>query len=265
MNIFLMPPVSSQNFWPWRRPPSMSPKVATTEPTPRMIPTICRTLRLLWAPMSTTPSTTESHEREEQVAQGAEAGHAGQVRAAGKRRVQAVVLDLAVHDRDDALAALGDARVVGDDHDRLALRVHLRRRCRGSRGRSSCRGCRWARRPGSATGWFTIARAMAARCRWPPESSAGPVLRALAEPDRVERRAGRAPSARGRRRRRRAAAARRCEQRGLRQQVEGLEHEADLLVADGGELEAARATRRPCPRAGSVPVRSARRGSPGCA
>ncbi len=60
MNIFLIPPVSSQNFWPWRRPPSMSPKVATTEPTPRMMPTIWRTLRLLWAPMSTTPSTTES-------------------------------------------------------------------------------------------------------------------------------------------------------------------------------------------------------------
>jgi hypothetical protein len=61
MNILRTPPVCSQNFWPWRRPPSIRPKVATTEATPSTMPTICRTLRLLWAAMSTTPSLTESH------------------------------------------------------------------------------------------------------------------------------------------------------------------------------------------------------------
>ncbi len=60
MNIFLMPPVSSQNFWPFRRPPSIRPKVATTEPTPRTMPIICSRLRLRWVFMSTMPSFTES-------------------------------------------------------------------------------------------------------------------------------------------------------------------------------------------------------------
>src|SRR5512140_2994120 len=102
-----MPPVCSQNFWPWRRPPSIRPKVATTEPTPRMIPTICRMLRLLCAVMSTTPSVTESQSEKKRL-------RSALKRAMGLRlAVEGVGLDAAVDDRHDALAALRDARVVG--------------------------------------------------------------------------------------------------------------------------------------------------------
>ena len=60
MNILRMPPVSSQNSWPFRRPPSMSPNVATTDATPRTMPIICNRLRLRWVLMSTMPSFSES-------------------------------------------------------------------------------------------------------------------------------------------------------------------------------------------------------------
>ena len=42
------------------RPPSMRPKVATTEATPRTMPTSWSALRVRWLFMSTTPSITDS-------------------------------------------------------------------------------------------------------------------------------------------------------------------------------------------------------------
>ncbi len=258
MNIFRTPPVLSQNSSPFRRPPSMSPKVATTEATPRTIPTIWRRLRLLWAPMSTMPSTTESQSEKQVPAQKLEAGHAG------PQRVTTVVLDAAVHDLDDALAALGDARVVGDDHDRLApgvqpvedledLEAGLRVEVAGGlvgEDRATAR----SRAPG----------------RWPPAGAA---------PRRA--RTGRC-FARSRRPTRSRAGARQllalrpadpgieqgqlhvAQQRGLGQQVEGLEDEADLLVADRRELEARELVDVLRPPGGRS-RRWGRRGSPGCA
>src|SRR5512138_1884986 len=114
-----MPPVFSQNSWPWRRPLSIRPNVATTEATPRMMPTICRMLRLLCAAMSTTPSITESQSEKKRLRK--------RIRRAMENRlaVHGVGLDAAVHDLHGPPAALRDPRVVGHDHDRLAPGVHL--------------------------------------------------------------------------------------------------------------------------------------------
>ena len=87
-------------------------------------------------------------------------------------------------------------------------------------------------------GWLTMARAIAARCRWPPESSDGRCFARSRRPTSVERREGLLlPLGAGD-----AGVEERqldvAQERGLGQQVEGLEDEADLLVADRGELEA---------------------------
>ena len=107
-------------------------------------------------------------------------------------------------------------------------------------GWSLNRGCRSARRRGSAAARVTSARAIATRCCWPPESCDGLVARCAApRPTRS--------SASSARRRRSAGGTPRVDQRqldvlerrGARQQVEALEHEADDAVAHLGELDAA--------------------------
>ena len=85
-------------------------------------------------------------------------------------------------------------------------------------------------------GWFTSARAIATRCRWPPESSLGRCCIRSFKPDPVERV--------GRERAPLLGAHAGIDQRqldvvqrgGAGQQVEGLEDEPDLLVADPGQL-----------------------------
>ena len=174
-----------------------------------------------------------------------------------------VALDLAVDDLHDALAALGDARVVGDDHDRLAARVHLVEDLQDLEarlgvevagrlvGQDQRRAVHDRARDGGAL-------ALAAR------QLGRPVLRALGEADlaqRLERALLALAAADPGVEQRQLDVA---QQRGLRQQVEGLEDEADLLVADGGQLEARTSARRPARRGGRCPS-SARRGSRGCA
>jgi hypothetical protein len=86
-------------------------------------------------------------------------------------------------------------------------------------------------------GSLTRARAMATRCCWPPESSGRFVMHAIAEADLIEHRqslparVGNSPGA--------VVEQRQLDVlhgRGARQQVEALEDEADLLVADRREL-----------------------------
>src|SRR5262249_9559006 len=110
MNILRTPPVWSKNSMACWRPPSMRPKVATTEPTPSTMPMSWSRLRERWLFMSTTPSITDSQ---------------SEARCFFIGLVEAVVFDEAVHDAHHALALLGHARVVGDDDDGLPLLVHL--------------------------------------------------------------------------------------------------------------------------------------------
>ena len=87
-------------------------------------------------------------------------------------------------------------------------------------------------------GWLTIARAIAARWRWPPESSDGRCFARSSEAHARERFARALLALRAREP---GVEQRQLDvalERGLGEQVEGLEHEADLLVADPGELEA---------------------------
>src|SRR5262245_27922223 len=114
MRILRTPPVESKNSITWRRPPSIRPKVATTEATPSTMPTSCSRLRVRWLLMSTTPSTTDSQSED----------RCFRIGRTGSLGLEAVVDDAPVDDLDHALALVGDARVVGHDHDRLALLVH---------------------------------------------------------------------------------------------------------------------------------------------
>jgi hypothetical protein len=145
---------------------------------------------------------------------------------------------------DDALAALHDPRVVSDDHDRLRPWRAFRRRSPRISGR--CLRVEVASRlvGEDQRGLVDDARAIAARWRCPPELRR-PVLRAL------EQEPTRAGALRARARLRSEPDSPAPEpgldvalERRLRSRVEGLEHEADLLVADPGQLEP-EATRRP--------------------
>src|SRR5262245_28662238 len=118
MNILRIPPVRSKNSVICRLPPSMSPKVATTEATPSTMPTSWSTVRLQWLRMSATPSITDSRRE-------AACFFAVSRRFFIPRSVEAVGFDPAVHDPHHALAALGDPGVVGDDDHGLALPLHL--------------------------------------------------------------------------------------------------------------------------------------------
>ena len=95
-------------------------------------------------------------------------------------------------------------------------------------------------------GSLTRARAMATRWRWPPESSLGWWFMRVAEAHPLQRLARPLPPL--------GAREAGVDQRqldvvqgvGARQQVEGLEDEADLLVADAGQLAVVELLRRPC-------------------
>src|SRR5271169_6653028 len=97
----------------WRRPPSIRPRVATTDPTPRTMPTSCSTLLLRWESMSTMPSMTDSQ---------SERRYRFILARLGSRRV---LVHPAVDDVHDARALLRDPRVVGHDDDGLAAPVRL--------------------------------------------------------------------------------------------------------------------------------------------
>ena len=99
--------------------------------------------------------------------------------------------------------------VVRHDDDRVALAVELGRRARAPRARSCESRAPVGSSASRSAGRLASARAIATRCRWPPESAAGgPSPSPGCRPSRgAPARAGAAPS---RRRRRRASAARRC-------------------------------------------------------
>jgi hypothetical protein len=135
---------------------------------------------------------------------------------------------------DYAVGVLGDVGLVGDEDDGVALGVELVEEAMISTPVLE------SRLPvGSSArmmeGLLTRARAMATRWRWPPESSLGLWHHAGAEVD-VRGLPWRARCAR----RRGAVVDERqldvVQRGGAGQQVEGLEDEADFLVADAGEL-----------------------------
>ena len=120
-------------------------------------------------------------------------------------------------------------------------------------GRRASRGCRSARRPGSAPGSVTSARATATRCCWPPDSSPGRCSTRSPSPTRSS-----AATARSRRSCRGTPAyasgsSTLRQRRQRRQQVELLEDEADAPVADVGQLVLGHARRRPRRPAGRCP------------
>ena len=129
---------------------------------------------------------------------------------------------------DPALRLRADRGVVRHDHDGVAVGVRPSEAARGSRRPSGYRGCRSARRraPGSG-GSRARARSRRAGARR-PRASVGRWRRAMAEADALERRErALAPLARET-----LAVAERqldvLDRREPRQQVEALEHEADL-------------------------------------
>ena len=109
-----------------------------------------------------------------------------------------------------AAGVLGRLGIVGDHHDGLAVLAveHLQQR-QDLVARWRGRGRRWARRRPAASGSETMARAIATRCSWPPDSSLGLCSARSARPTSVSaiaarRRRSAAPTARSA-----AAAARR--------------------------------------------------------
>ena len=117
------------------------------------------------------------------------------------------------------------------------LAVQLEQQFLHAARRSRDRGCRSARRRGAARGRRTSARATATRCCSPPESSPGRCAEPVAEADPLEQLAARAraPPSRGSR----AISAGSMTFSSAvksRQQVVELEDEADLPVAERGEL-----------------------------
>ena len=149
--------------------------------------------------------------------------------------------------------ALGQRRVVRDDHDRRAVGVARGRAAPRSDRRWRGRARRWARRPAAAAaGW-------PARARWPRAASRRPRA-ATADGRRVRRvprtRAVRACAAR---RSRVGDAGFRLRQldvlgRGQhRQQEEALEHEADLRAAAAGSARRRTACATSRPSNSSVP------------
>ena len=149
----------------------------------------------------------------------------------------AVVLDAAVHDLDHPLAPLGDVRVVGDDHDRLAPGVHpvedledleagLAVEVAGGLVGEDQRGL-VHERPGDG-------RPLALS----PGELGRAVLCPVREADPVEGRARQLLALRARDPGIQEGELHVAQKRGLGEEVEGLEDEADLLVADGRDLEA---------------------------
>ena len=147
-----------------------------------------------------------------------------------------VALDLAVLQVHLAAGVGGDVVFVGDQHDRLAFGVELLEQRAGSPRWSSSRGYRSARRRAGcwgcspAPGRWPRAAAGRRRARW-----AGGDIRS-ASPTRLSGCLRRHPPLLARH----AGIDHRqlhvLERRGPRQEVEGLEDEPDLLVADPGEL-----------------------------
>ena len=85
------------------------------------------------------------------------------------------------------------ARAVGDDdQDGVLLPLQLEQQRGDVFGGGADPGCRSARRTGAACGCRTSARAIATRCRSPPESAAGPVIDAVGQADALDERLARA-------------------------------------------------------------------------
>ena len=106
----------------------------------------------------------------------------------------------------------------------------------GSSRRCASRGCRSVRRRRRSSGLFTSARAMAARCCWPPESCIGRCLARLSISTSCS-----ASIARSRRSRAPTAGVDHrqldvLQHAELRQQIEELKHEPDLPIPDARQL-----------------------------
>jgi hypothetical protein len=133
------------------------------------------------------------------------------------------------------MGVLGDVGLVGDEHDGVAAGVEVSKRAMISTPVLE------SRLPvGSSArmmeGRLTSARATATRWRWPPESSLGLWYMRDSRPTLGERFLGALDALR----RRGAVVDQRqldvVQRGGAGQQVEGLEDEADLLVADARQL-----------------------------
>ena len=92
----------------------------------------------------------------------------------------------------------GDVLVVGDHDDRRAVGVELVEQGQDGRRRWRSRGCRSARRPARSRAGPTSARAIATRCRSPPDSWVGRVASSVRQPDPLQRRRGAGGAARPR-------------------------------------------------------------------
>ena len=112
--------------------------------------------------------------------------------------------------RDHAVGGAGDARVVGDEHDRLAVARGARAGAPAPRARSRLSRLPVGSSASSTRGRLTSARAIATRCCWPPESAAGHRVGELREAEALEQLAPARRAPRGRERRPAARAARRC-------------------------------------------------------
>ena len=135
-------------------------------------------------------------------------------------------------------ARAGDVLLVRDHDDRAAGAVHLARRSSMTSAEATLSRLPVGSSARISAGFVTSARATAARCCWPPESSFGTCRARSARPT-----AASAASARARRSRRPDAhvGERQLdvrERRGARDQVEALEDEADLAAAHARERRA---------------------------
>ena len=136
-----------------------------------------------------------------------------------------------------------------------ALGLEPQRTARRRPRSSSDRGCRWARRPGSAAGRPTSARASATRCCSPPDSSPGPVADAVGEADLAE-------GVRGQLARLRRPAGAGCRAGSmafssaehLAEQVVELEDEAHLVPPEPRQLRAPDRAKRSWPRKSTRPA-----------
>ena len=187
-------------------------------------------------------------------------------RRLGRRRRVGAVLDQAVADADRPLGVAGDVGVVRHQDDRDALLARSAAGTSpGSPRSSSSRGCPVGSSANSSGGWLISDRAMATRCCWPPDSCDGswsirsprPTRSSSAVAALARLAVGQVPRGVGQRHHHVV------ERAGARQQVEALEDEADLLVADHRPARRRTAARPPRRRASTRP-RSGGRGSRGC-
>ena len=164
---------------------------------------------------------------------------------------RAVADDAPVGEHDQAVGVRGGVRVVGDHHDRLAELVD-----RAAQQREHLADAVESRLPvgssaNTTAGRETSARATATRCCWPPESSAGRWCRRSRMPTVSISRSNHSSSALapGDRQRQQDVLARVED----RQQVEGLEDEADLLAPQQRQRAVVERRRARSPASVTVP------------